>query len=87
MAKFMETESRLDFPGDAVKQWIGIRPPMQGTQVQSLVHEDSTCLRATKPVHHNYWVRVPRAHAPQQEKPEQWEAMHTTTRVAPNQWG
>ena len=37
-----------------VVQWMRIRPPMQGTQVQSLVHEDSTCCRATKPMCHNY---------------------------------
>jgi len=45
----------------------------------ALVQEDSTCLRATKPMHHNYWAcaleamshnhQSPRAHAPQEEKP------------------
>ena len=29
---------------------------MQETRVQALVQEDSTYRRATKPVHHNYWV-------------------------------
>ena len=58
---------------------------MQGTRVQSLVWEDSTCCGATKPVCHNYWARVPqllrlyaatteacmpRARALQQEKPQ-----------------
>lgn len=38
----------------------------------TVVCEDSTCGRATKPIHHNYW-----AHAPQQEKLPQWEG-HTT---------
>ena len=42
---------------------------MQGTRVQSLVQESLTCHRATKPVWHNS-----RAQAPQQEKPQQWEA-------------
>ena len=28
--------------------------PMQGTWVQSLVREDFSCCRATKPAHHNY---------------------------------
>ena len=54
-----------------VVQWLGIRLPMQGTRVQSLVWEDPTCHRATKPVRHNswacalepaslnYWARVP----------------------------
>ena len=35
-------------------QWIRTCLPMQGTQVRSLVWEDFTCLRATKPVNHNY---------------------------------
>ena len=35
-------------------QWLVIFLPMQGTWVQSLVWEDSTCLGATKPVGHNY---------------------------------
>ena len=42
-----------------VVQWLRIRLPMQGTQVQDLAQEDSTCLRATKPVHHNCRARVP----------------------------
>ena len=37
-----------------VVQWLEIRLPRQGTQVQSLVWEDATCHGATKPVHHNY---------------------------------
>ena len=39
-----------------VAQWLRICLPMQGTRVQSLVREDPTCHRATKPVHHNYWA-------------------------------
>ena len=31
---------------------------MQGTWVQSLVWEDSTCCAATKPKCHNYWACV-----------------------------
>ena len=38
-----------------VAQWQRSRLPMQETQVQSLIQEDPTCHRATKPVHHNYW--------------------------------
>ena len=49
---------------------------MQRTWVRALVQEDPTCHGATKPVHHNYWAQVPRAHAPQHKKPLQWEA-HT----------
>ena len=55
---------------------------MQETRVQSLIWEDPTCHGATKPVHHNCWTSAlepiesccPRAHALQQEKPQQWEA-------------
>ena len=39
-----------------VVQWIRICLPMQGTGVRSLVQEDSTCHRASKPVPHNYWA-------------------------------
>ena len=39
-------------------QWLGIHLPMQGTQVQSLVWEDSTCQGATKPMHHSYWAHA-----------------------------
>ena len=39
-----------------VVQWPRICLPMQGTQVQSLVQEDPTCCRATKPMCHNYWA-------------------------------
>ena len=47
-----------------IAQWLRIRLSMQGTQVQSLVQEDPTCRRATKPVRHNY-----RSHVPQVLKP------------------
>ena len=63
-------------------QWIRIHLPMQGTWVQSLVLEDSTCRGAPKPVSHDYWdsaetteAREPRACALQQEKSWQWEAL------------
>ena len=51
-------------------QWRVISLPVQGTWVQSLVQEDSTCCEASKPVRHNYWAFVP-----QQEKPPWWEAL------------
>ena len=35
-------------------QWMGICLPVQGTQVQSLVGEDSTCCAATQPMPHNH---------------------------------
>ena len=37
-----------------VVQWLRIRLPVQGTQVQALVQGDPTCCGATEPVHHNY---------------------------------
>ena len=81
-----------------VAQWLRIRLPMQGARVRALVREDPTCRGATKPVRRNYWARepqllspraattepcVPRARAPQQEKPPQWEARAPQRRVAP----
>ena len=39
-----------------VAQWIRIHLPMQGTQLRSLVREDSTCCGTSKPVCHNCWV-------------------------------
>ena len=37
-----------------VVQWIRIRLSMQRSWVRSLVREDATCHRATKPVCHKY---------------------------------
>ena len=50
-----------------VVQWLRIHLAVQGTQVRSLVQEDSTGLGATKPVHHNYGAHSPRACALQRE--------------------
>ena len=47
---YLKNQSRTSL----VAQWIRIRLPMQGTQVQSLVWEDTTCRGATKPMRHNY---------------------------------
>ena len=52
---------------------------MQGTQVWSLVREDPTCHRATKPVCHSYRVR-----ALQQEKPLQWDACTPQLQSSPH---
>ena len=54
-----------------------------GTQVRALVWEDPTCRGATKPMSHNYWACASGAHAPQQERPRQWEARAPRWRVAP----
>ena len=41
-----------------VVQWLNVCLPMQGSQVRSLVQEDSTCLGATRPMCHNYWAHT-----------------------------
>ena len=56
------------FPGVTVVK----KPPANaGDTGSSPVWEDPTCRGATKPVRHNYWARMPRAPALQQEKPLQ----------------
>ena len=52
-----------------VVQWLRIRLSMQGTRVWALVREDPTCHGATKPVHHNYWARVPQLLKPAHLEP------------------
>ena len=42
-------------------QWLRTLP-RQGTQVRSLVGEDSTCHGATKPMHHNHFILEPALH-------------------------
>ncbi len=76
-------------------QWLRVHLPMQETRVRALVQEDPTCRGKIKPVchndwacalepaSHNYWAHAPRARAPQQEKPPQWEACAPQWRVAP----
>ena len=46
------TYSNTEFPSGPMAKNL---PVMWGTQIRSLLWEDSTCLRATKPVCHNYW--------------------------------
>ena len=48
LSKYSQTGTSL------VAQWLRIHLPMQGTRVQFLVQEDSTCHGATKPVRHKY---------------------------------
>ena len=71
-------------------QWIRIHLPMQGARVWSLVQEDPTCRKATKPAPQLLSLRatttkaqVPRACALQQEKTPQGEARALQRRVAP----
>ena len=45
---------KMDGRASLVAQWLRIRLPMQGTQVQALIWEDLTCRGATKPMRRNY---------------------------------
>ena len=67
-----------------VVQWLRVRLSVQGTWVQSLVWEDPTRCQETRPVYHNYWAPRPRAHAPQHNKPLQWEAQALQLESSPH---
>ena len=56
--KAMAQSINLELGSALVFQWLRICLPMQGTQIWSLVWEDSTCCRATKPLRHNYIAHV-----------------------------
>ena len=45
---------KINFSASLVVQWLRMCLPMQRTCVGSLLWEDPTCCRASKPVHHNY---------------------------------
>ena len=64
-------------------QWLRIHLPMQGTWVRSLVWEDPTCCRATKPVHHNYRAHALESVPCNRRSRRQWEACAQQQRVAP----
>ena len=66
-----------------VAQWLRIRLPMQGTWVQALVREHTHAVEQLNPRATTTEAGVPRAHAPPQEKPPQWEARALQWRVAP----
>ena len=57
-------------------QWLRIHQPRQGTWVQSLFWEDSTCCGAAKPMCHNYWAS--RVQEPQLSTPEHLASCCTT---------
>ena len=59
-------------------QRLRIHLPMQGTQVQPLVQEDPTFLRATNLRHHKSW-----ACTLELEKSSSKQSPHSTTRVVP----
>ena len=62
-----------------VAQWLKIHVPMQGTQLCSLVWEDSICHGATKPTCQNYWS--PSAHDKRRHRNE--KPTHHKRRVCP----
>ena len=49
-----EVDEKYQLGTSLVVQRLRICPPVQGTQVQSLVREDPICLRATMPVNQDY---------------------------------
>ena len=54
-SNYLKKKSKTNFKRiSLVVQWMGVHLPMQGTRVQSLVWEGSTCPGATEPGHHNY---------------------------------
>ena len=78
-----------------VAQWIRIRPPVQETWVWSLLQEDPTCCRATKPMHrnycvcalepgsHNYWVHKLDSPCSAAREATEMRSLHTATREEP----
>ena len=64
-----------------VVQWLRIHLPMQGTRVWSLVWEDPTCHRATKPVHHNYWALCTQSLCSAAREATTRRSLHTATRA------
>ena len=74
-----------------VVQGLGVLLPMQGTWVQSLVQEDSTCHGATKSVCHNYGARAPQLLEPECREPtlpsrrsqDKEKPIHCSERAAP----
>ena len=74
-----------------VVQWLRICLPMQGTSVQSLVREDSTCLGATKPSRAHPGAVASEAHEPGACAPQQGSTAErspwTATGEEPKQQG
>ena len=82
--KHEETETQISFKrASLVAQWLRVCLLMRGTRVRALVWEDPTCRGATGPVSHNYCACTSGACAPQQERPQQWEAHAPRWGVAP----
>ena len=58
-----------------VVQFLGVHLPIQGAGVWFLVREDPACHGTTKPCSTATESQQPRAHAQDQEKPPNWEAL------------
>ena len=56
---------------------------MEGTQVQSLVRENSACHGAFKPVHHNYWAHALEPARHTNWSPCAWSLYSITREVTP----
>ena len=61
-----------DFPGGTIRICL----PMQGTQVWSLVQEDSTCCGATNSMCQNYWDHIPQLLKPMRLEPVSCDKRH-----------
>ena len=66
-----------------VAHWKRIHLPMQKTRVQSLVWEDPTSCRTTKPVCHDYWACAPELGAVAREAPKK-RSLHSATEWGPH---
>ena len=59
-----------------VAQWTRTCPPMQWPWGWSLIWEDSTCFRATKPMCHNCWACMPQVLKPVHLEPVLHKRIH-----------
>ena len=60
---------RMNYRSSLVVPWLRIYLPMQGTQVWSLAWEDPACLRAIKPMGHNWWAECHNCRSPHALEP------------------
>ena len=97
--KWQDFKSQMKQQGTSpVVQWLRAHLPMHRTRIWSLVQEDPIWHRATKPRSRKIPYATeqlspraattescaPRAYAPQQEKPLQWEAHTLQTECSPS---
>ena len=66
-----------------VAHWLGIHQPMQGTQDGSLVQEDPTYHRATKPVCHSYGSPSTQSPCSTTRETTALRSPHTMTKSSP----